>query len=74
MISVSFFHVLLWIIEENALGGGVLNFFCPRVEIRPSKKLPGGFVRGDGQAWNWLIQKDFYLLTLFWTGSWRTLF
>ena len=45
-------------------GGGGLSSFCPGVGIRPSKTLPGGFARGDGQAWNWLIHKDFYLLTL----------
>ena len=33
-------------------GVGVLNSFCPGVGIHPSKKLPGGFAPGDGQAWN----------------------
>ena len=45
-------------------GGGVLARFyrpgcwgfelsiCPGVGIRPSKKFPGGFAGGNGQAWN----------------------
>ena len=47
---------LLWIIEENALGGGVLaRFVCPRGgglnsfawgESLPIKKFPMGFSRG----------------------------
>ena len=70
MISVSFFVFLLWIIEENAPGGGVLaRFIGPGVGgldllfaqgwgICPSKKLPGFCPGGcDGQAWNWLIHK-----------------
>ena len=33
-------------------GGGFELFFAWRWGIRPSKKLPGGFALGDGQAWN----------------------
>ena len=34
-------------------GRGFELIFCPGGGgIRPSKKLPGGFARGDGQAWN----------------------
>ena len=66
-----FFMFLWWIIEKNAPGvgfwlvfigpgGGGLNSFLSRGwGIRPSKKLLGGFVRGDGKAWYWLIH---YLL------------
>ena len=36
-----------------ARGLGVLNsFFARGVGNSPIKKLPGGFARGDGQAWN----------------------
>ena len=66
---------LLWIIEENAPRGGVLarfyrpgggafELFLPGGGNLSIKKFPGGFARGNGQAWNWLIHKDFYLLTL----------
>ena len=60
MISVSFFHVFIVNVEENALpGGGVLaRFYRPGDGsfklflpggwgIRPSKQLPGG---GGGHA------------------------
>ena len=32
--------------------GGFELFCCPGVGNSPIKKLPGGFARGDGQAWN----------------------
>ena len=65
----------MWIIEENALGGGVLarfyrpggggfELFLPGGRNSPIKKMSGDFARGDDQAWNWLIHKDFNLLTL----------
>ena len=32
-------------------GGGGFELFLPGVGIRLSKKLPGDFAQGDGQAW-----------------------
>ena len=64
MISVSFFRVFTVNNREKCPGGGVLarfygpgggglnSFYARGWGIRPSKKLPGGFAQGDGQAWN----------------------
>ena len=43
-------------------GGGFELFFARGVENSPIKKLPGVLLgRGDGQAWNRLIHKQFML-------------
>ena len=66
MISVSFFHVFIISYWENAPGGEVLSrfyrsggwgfrtLFCTRGGEFAHQKI----VRGDGEAWNWLIHKD----------------
>ena len=44
---------LLWIIEENAHGNCVFaRFYRPGGGGGFELFLPGGFARGDGQAWN----------------------
>ena len=39
-----------WLVFIGLGGGGLEAFFARG--IRPSKRLPEGFARGDGQAWN----------------------
>ena len=77
MISVSFFHVFIvnnW--GKCPWGGVFARFYRPGGRWGFELFLPGGgnstvkkLPRGDGQAWNWLIHKDFYLLTLLLRGG-----
>ena len=44
---------------------GAFELFLPGGGNSPIKKI----ARGNSQAWNWLIHKDFYLLTLLPSGG-----